>query len=303
MAADDLAAILSGTAAPEQVEAFHQAAAASDALRLEAQSALAFVDAIEQAPLAAPALLVQQALVAERAPPRVAAASPPKPSIWAQLLPRRQVAAACVMLLMAGGLTWSLIGREAEAPHEPASPVPATVPAAVPAAVPADNRELDTIVRSKAPASEMAPLVAPRSAPAAAGALPPPVVSPTPLPEAALPPKPLADPCAPGFANVVAPGEAGSPAASQVARSPTPAAGSQMKTAAVPAGEPGCPPGEGRAVLGTTTPEAPETVEGPRNQKSDKARANRAASRKAAVDRPAHPAPRASVQSPPERAR
>lgn len=313
MDSGELAAILSGTATPTQVEAFHQAAAESDALRLEAQSALAFVDGVEQAPLAAPAFLVQQVLPAERASARVAAASIPKPSIWLHFRPRRQVAAACVMLLMGGGLTWSLIGRNVEAPRQAAPPLPA--------ASPAGDTDLDAVVRSKAPASERAPLVAPAAdavaAPRALGAAPAPAAASAPMPEATLPPaKTLADPCAPGVANSTAAREITSPAASQLAQSPKPPAGPPMRAAAVAAGDPGCPAEEGRTLQSTAVaPDNPETTEEPRNQRSDKARANRAASRKAAADRarpsaaapaavpPAHAARPASVPSLPERAR
>ena len=306
MASGELAAILSGSATPTQVEAFHQAAAESEALRLEAQSALAFVDGIEQAPLAAPAFLVQQVLPAGRTIPGA-----PKPSIWSQLLPRRQVAAACVMLLMGGGLTWSLIGRNVEAPREASPPLPA--------ASPAGDTDLDAIVRSKAPASERAPLAAPAAdavaAPRALGAVPAPAAGSTPMPEAALPPAKV-DPCAPGVANSTAAREITSPAASQLAQSPKPPAGPPMRAAAVAAGDPGCPAEEGRTMQSTAVaPDNPQTTEEPRNQRSDKARANRAASRKAAADRvrssaaapaavpPAHAARPTSPPSLPERAR
>ena len=56
----ELAAILSGTAAVAPCQAFQEAAVTSGAVRLEAQSALAFVEGIEQAPLAAPAHLLEQ---------------------------------------------------------------------------------------------------------------------------------------------------------------------------------------------------------------------------------------------------
>jgi hypothetical protein len=323
MASGELAAILSGTATPAQVEAFHQAAAESEALRLETQSALAFVDGIEQAPLAAPAFLVQQVLSAERTSPLLSlprkrgrvgvGASAPKPSTWSHFLPRRQVVAACVMLLMGGGLTWSLIGRNVEAPREASPPLPA--------ASPAGDTDLDAIVRSKTPASEMAPLAAhPADAvapPRARGAAPAPAAGSAPMPEAALPPaKALVDPCPPGVANSAAAREITSPAASQLAQSPKPPAGPPMRAAAVAAGDPGCPAEEGRTVQSTAVaPDNPETTEEPRNQRSDKVRANRAASRKAAADRarpspappaavpPAHAARPASVPSLPERAR
>src|SRR3984957_5051059 len=58
----ELAAILSGTAAIAPCQAFQEAAVTSGTVRLEAQSALAFVEGIEQAPLAAPAHLLEPVL-------------------------------------------------------------------------------------------------------------------------------------------------------------------------------------------------------------------------------------------------
>ena len=107
-AAADLASILSGTATPAQCRAFQEAAMRSSAVRLEAQSALAFLNRIDAAPLAAPAHLVAQTLAsAGGAPPRS------RPGIWSRLMrrPGRQVVAACAVMLMAGGVSWSLLWR------------------------------------------------------------------------------------------------------------------------------------------------------------------------------------------------
>ena len=312
--AGELAAILSGTAAPAQVEAFHQAAADSDALRLEAQSALAFVDGIEQAPLAAPAFLVQQALPAARlriaaaaaAPARVASAVARKPDIRSRFLPRRQVAAACAVLLMASGLTWSVIRHEMRN-EEALPPLPvASGPGdrVGPGDRQLDDGQLDALVRSKAPASAQVPMVAP--APGAEQALP--SLAPTGAPDAipapaaapapALPPtQALANPCAPGAG---ARREATSPAVSQLAERP--AAGPAPKAATAPAADPGCPAEEGRTLMQSTAaaPETPETSEQPRNQKSERVRTNRAASRKAAAEhvRPSAPTPAATRPAP-----
>ena len=73
-AAADLASILSGTATPAQCQAFQEAAMTSSAVRLEAQSALAFLDRIEAAPLAAPAHLVAQSLASAGGAPSSGAA-------------------------------------------------------------------------------------------------------------------------------------------------------------------------------------------------------------------------------------
>ena len=320
MASGELAAILSGTATPAQVEAFHQAAADSDALRLEAQSALAFVDGIEQAPLAAPAFLVQQALpaaplriaAAAAAPARVAIAVARKPDIWSRFLPRRQVAAACAVLLMASGLTWSVIRHEMRneeaLPPLPAASAPGDRAGPGDRVGPGDRQlddgQLDALVRSKAPASAQVPMSAP--APGAEQALP--SLAPTGAPDAipapaaapapALPPtQALANPCAPGAG---ARREVTLPAVSQLAERP--AAGPAPKAATAPAADPGCPAEEGRTLMQSTAaaPETPETSEQPRNQKSERVRTNRAASRKAAAEhvRPSAPTPAATRPAP-----
>jgi hypothetical protein len=146
----ELAAILSGTPTEAQCRAFHEAAATSGAARLEAQSALAFVDGIEQAPLAAPAHLVEE-IVASVGGARSRA------GVWSGLSGsliggwRGRAAAACAVMLMAGGLSWSLFRPDAgpgsveplaTAPKEAESisavgPFPAAAPAVVPAAAPA----------------------------------------------------------------------------------------------------------------------------------------------------------------------
>jgi hypothetical protein len=108
-----LAAILSGTATEAQCGAFRAVAATSGAARLDAQSALAFVDSIEQAPLAAPAHLVEQAVA-------FTGTTRSRPGIWSSLWsslsgnligrPGGRVVAACAVMLMAGGAAWSLLG-------------------------------------------------------------------------------------------------------------------------------------------------------------------------------------------------
>src|SRR4029077_20978331 len=99
-----LASILSGTATAAQCHEFQEAARTLGAARLEAQSALAFVEGVEQSTRAAPAHLVEQVLAsAGRAPSRS------RPGIWSRLsgsrLGRRrgQLVAACAVMLMAGG--------------------------------------------------------------------------------------------------------------------------------------------------------------------------------------------------------
>jgi hypothetical protein len=230
-----LASILSGTATDAQCQAFQEAAMTSGAVRLEAQSALAFVDGIEQAPLKAPADLVEQVLA-----PSAGAPLRSRPGIWSRLsgAPRGQVAAACVVMLVAGGLSWSLLLRPADLPSDPAAvpvatspkeeppsdmaprlaPAPAFAPSPAPAFVPV-------------PAPEFAPVPAPAFAPVPAPAAP--VLAPAPSPP---PLQALADPCEP---RSFAASEAG--ARSNVeAKAAKPAPNRQPKTAAVSAPEPGC---------------------------------------------------------------
>jgi hypothetical protein len=164
--AAELASILSGTATPAQCHGFQEAAATSGAVRLEAQSALAFIDGIAQSPLAAPAHLVEQVLASTGG-----ARSRWKPGIWSRLSgsligkQRGQVAAACAVMLVAGGLSWSVLRRPADL--APAGSVIQTIPKeAVPASAIGPAPAL-------APKAERAPLpTAPaRAAPAAAQAL------------------------------------------------------------------------------------------------------------------------------------
>ena len=261
-----LASILSGTATGAQCHAFQQAAVTSGAVRLEAQSALAFVNGIEQTPLKAPAHLVEHVLASAAGAP-----SRPRPGIWSRLFgaPRRQVAAACAVMLMAGGLSWSLLLRPADLPAdhaaEPAvtnpeppigdgapklapTPMPAFAPAPAPAFAPAPGPAFAPV---PAPA---APVLAPGPAPA------PPAFAPVPGPAApvlapAPPVQALADPCEP---RSFAASEAGarSKLAAEAAK-PTP--NQQTRTAAVSAPDPGCAVGAGAVEAGRN----PQANQGP----------------------------------------
>ena len=249
----ELAAILSGTAATAPCQVFQEAAVASGAVRLEAQSALDFVEGIEQAPLAAPAHLLEQVLA-----PGGGAPATSKPGIWSRIargrLGRRpaQVVAACAVMLMAGGLSWSLLWRPAElglqgaavptatnpkeAPSlgdilaEP-SPAPAPAPAPMPAASAPTPEPVPL-----APASPQAPAPVLMPAPALAPtrALPPApkpglVVAPASAPQQA-----FADPCQP---SGLPQSEAGAPSRVEAAK---PAPKPSSKTAALPVPDPGC---------------------------------------------------------------
>jgi hypothetical protein len=138
----ELAAILSGTATEAQCGAFREAAVTSGAARLEAQSALAFVDGIEQAPLAAPAHLVEQAVAftgGTRSRPGI------WPGLWSSLsghlIGRRggRVVVACAVMLVAGGVAWSLLGPADMGPGsiEPALTAPKVQPVSAVAPLPA----------------------------------------------------------------------------------------------------------------------------------------------------------------------
>ncbi len=236
----ELAAILSGTAGAAPCHVFQEAAVVSGAVRLEAQSALAFVEGIEPAPLAAPAHLLEQVLT-----PAGGASAASRPRIWSRIaggrLGRRpaQVVAACAVMLMAGGLSWLLLWRPAELGPQGAAAPTATNPKEAPS--------LGDIITEPSPAP--APTLVPASPLAAAPALVPgPALMPAPAlaPTRALPPVPMpglaparppqqafADPCQPsGFAQ--------SARAPSRVESAKPAPKLPSKTAALPAPDPGC---------------------------------------------------------------
>jgi hypothetical protein len=230
-----LASILSGTATDAQSQAFQAAAMTSGAVRLEAQSALAFVDGVEQTPLKAPAHLVEHVLASAAGAP-----SRSRPGIWSRLsgAPRGQVAAACVVMLMAGGLSWSLLLRPAD--------LPAGHPAVPAATSPKEEPPISDIAPKPAPAPAFAPAPTPAFAPAPAPEfVPAPAFAPVPAPAAApvLAPAPsspplqaLADPCEP---RSFAASEVG--ARSDVeAKATKPAPNRQPRPAAVSAPDPGC---------------------------------------------------------------
>jgi hypothetical protein len=247
-AAADLASILSGTATPAQCQAFQEAAMTSIAVRMEAQSALAFLNRIDAAPLAAPAHLVAQTLAfAGDAPSRA------RPGFWSRLVhrPGRQVAAACAVMLMAGGVSWSLLwrgdltgdrvpvspasGPQAGAPFkgEPA-PAPVALPGPLTPMPPASPAGSELPPQSELPARSIAPLSAPPLLvqPAA------PAFAPVPEPPPSLPSpaQALTDPCGPR--SVVT---SNSRARSKVeAKAAKPAPGQPPRTASVSAPDPGC---------------------------------------------------------------
>jgi hypothetical protein len=132
-----LASILSGTATAAERQAFEAAAARSGAFRIDAQSALAFADAVEQAPMTAPAHLVDAFLVPDAAAGASAAASHGvSRAFWSAVIGGRRGprwASAFVVLLVAGGLSWWFVEQPQPA-STPRSivPIQANAPAAVP---------------------------------------------------------------------------------------------------------------------------------------------------------------------------
>ena len=100
-----LASMHSGTATDAEREAFERAAAQSAAFCLEAQSALEFIDDLEQSLEAAPAHLVATAAASKRPVKQIVGGSA---AAWFTGQTRWRMAAACAMLFVAGGLSWSL---------------------------------------------------------------------------------------------------------------------------------------------------------------------------------------------------
>jgi hypothetical protein len=250
-AAADLASILSGTATPAQCQAFQQAAMRSIAVRLEAQSALAFLDRIDAAPLPAPAYLVAQTLAS-------AGGAPPssRPGIWSRLMcrPGRQVAAACAVMLMAGGVSWSLLRRgdltadgvpappasspQAVGPLKVIEPAPVALPRPLAPVLPASPAGSEFSTQSESPARPVAPLSATPLAQPAAPAFAP---VPEPAPSLPLPAQALTDPCGPRSV-VASETRARSKAEAKAAKR---APSQPPRVAAVEAPDPGCGVGVG----------------------------------------------------------
>ena len=115
-----LATLLSGSDAEAARRSVADALRRSSAVRLDAESALAFVDAVAQAPQTAPAHLVEEILVADRAArpypllregAGISALRAPGGS-WS-VRPWR-MAVACSVLLAAGVLSWSVYWLETD---------------------------------------------------------------------------------------------------------------------------------------------------------------------------------------------
>jgi hypothetical protein len=111
-----LAIVLSGSDAEAARRTVQEAASRSSAMRLDVESALAFVDAIERSPQTAPAYLVEEVFATgragaapRRAPERDSGLARARSRFtgisWSSA--RWRTAAACVMLLIAGAGSWS----------------------------------------------------------------------------------------------------------------------------------------------------------------------------------------------------
>jgi hypothetical protein len=191
----ELAAILSGTATDAQCHEFQETATTSSAVRLDAQSALAFVDGIEQAPAPAPVHLVEQVLGSTGARALGTPDAQRRPGAWSRIagirlgVGRARMVAACALLIMAGGLSWSLLLPPANSPQI-RMPLPAVTN---PGGAPLSN--LDPAPPAPVSAPVSAPILAPGSAP-----MPGPTAAPASAPLSAPMPardQALADPCEP----------------------------------------------------------------------------------------------------------
>ena len=302
----ELAAILSGTAAVAPCHAFQEAAVTSGAVRLEAQSALAFVEGIEQAPLAAPAHLLEQVLTPVGGAPVGGDALAPKPGIWSRIVhgrlgrwPAQVMVATCAVMLMAGGLSWSLLWRPGDLePQGVTAPAGTNLKEAPPS--------LGDIGSEPAPPPSPASMPA-ASSPQALAPAPPfaqaPVLAPAPAPVPVLPPTPalapagsvqaFVDPCASGGS---AKSETGAPSGVEAAKPKLPA-----KTAAVAAPDPGCAVNAGAVEAGQNpladVVPVPAARPAAKIGRADRASPAAAASAPAAA-RPASPAMRPTAIQP-----
>jgi hypothetical protein len=156
------AAVLSGESAEGARHVVEDAALQSAGFRLDAQSALAFVDALEQAPLSAPAHLVDEMMTADATRAAPSAVQPRQTAIATigSLIGRgswsarrwRMAAAACTVLLVAGASSWSVYWQRSRQEAEGSPGLPAVektrVPPPVRAAAPAS---LDPVVARAQP--------------------------------------------------------------------------------------------------------------------------------------------------------
>jgi hypothetical protein len=292
----ELAAILSGTAAVAPCQAFQETAVTSGAVRLEAQSALAFVEGIEQAPVGAPAHLLEQIFTPAGGMAAGGAPVAPKLGIWSRIVhgrlgrrPAQVVVATCGVMLMAGGLSWSLLWRPGDLePRGVTAPAGTNLKEAPPSLgdiAPEPSPTAGSMPAASAPQSPPpAPAFAPASVPAPAPVLPSPTLAPA---RSAV--QALVDPCEPGSA---AKPEAGAPSGVEAAKR---APKLPSKTAVAAAPDPGCAVTPGAVGAGQNPladvgplPAAPPPA---KIGRSDRASPAAAASTPAAASGAARPAP------------
>jgi hypothetical protein len=126
-----LASILSGMHVATARGAFDEAALRSASVRLDARSALAFLERTERSPQTAPVHLVEQILAAA-APQQPTSSGEAEPRVFSAVLAgswsirRWRIAAAGIVLLVAGGLSWSVFWESARRAPVGAPPASAT---------------------------------------------------------------------------------------------------------------------------------------------------------------------------------
>lgn len=120
-----LATLLSGSNADAARQTLADAAARSASVRLDAEAALAFIDAIEQSAQTAPAHLVEELLLADKHVP--ARTESVRPGFWPRvagglrLAQPWRIVGACAVVLIAAGASWSFYWQQSGV----VSPLPA----------------------------------------------------------------------------------------------------------------------------------------------------------------------------------
>jgi hypothetical protein len=142
-----LATLLSGANVEAARQALADAVARSASVRLDAEAALAFIDAIEQSAESAPAHLVEELVRADTLAP--ARADRVKPGFWQRMLggsrpaQRWRMVGACAVVLIAAGASWSIYEQQYGFVSAPPAPMEKTTieqPAVADAPAPAPPR-------------------------------------------------------------------------------------------------------------------------------------------------------------------
>lgn len=125
-----LATLLSGANVEAARQTLADAAGRSASVRLDAEAALGFIDAIEQSAQTAPVDLVEELLAADR--PAPARADDAEPGFWRRLLggvrpaQRWRIAGACAVVLIAAGASWSFYWQQSDFVSPPPAPMART---------------------------------------------------------------------------------------------------------------------------------------------------------------------------------